>query len=187
MLLYYSDLFGPSIEYEVQLDPSLWDGIPKVSEEENTFLCRPFSENEIKEALNQMEKKAAGPDKIPIEFYQSCWNIMRPDIMQLFDDFYNLKVDISRLNYGIITSLPKIKEASKIQQFRPICLLNCLYKLITKTLTIRLEKVANKLIHSTQTTFMKNRSILSGVMCLNKILHEIKRRNEIAVILKLDF
>ena len=101
---------------------------------------------------------------------------MRPDIMQLFDDFYNLKVDISRLNYGIITSLPKIKEASKIQQFRPICLLNCLYKLITKTLTIRLETVADKLIHSTRTTFMKNRNILSGIMCLHEILHETKKK-----------
>jgi len=83
--------------------------------------------------------------------------------------------------------LPKIKDASKIQQFRPICLLNCLYKLITKTLTIRLETVADKLIDSTQTAFMKNRNILFGIMCLHEILHETKRRNEIRVILKLDF
>lgn len=98
-----------------------------------------------------------------------------------------MKVDISRLNYGIITLLPKIKEACRIQQFRPICLLNCLYKLIIKTLTIRLEAVADKLIHGTQTAFMKNRNILSGIMCLHEILHETKRGNEIGVILKLDF
>ena len=82
--------------------------------------------------------KAAGPDKIPIEFFQSCWEIVRLDIIQLYDEFYNHKVDVSRMNYGIITLLPKVKDASKIQQFRPICLLNCLYKLITKTLTIML-------------------------------------------------
>jgi len=128
-------------EYEIQIDPTLWAGCPQVSDEDNSFLCRPFSEKEIKEALDQMEKnKAAGPDKIPIEFYQCCWNIVKSDIVQLFDDFYNMKVDVSRLNYGIITLLPKIKEANKIQQYRPICLLNCLYKLITKTLTIRLKK-----------------------------------------------
>jgi hypothetical protein len=185
---YYADLFGPPIEYEVQLDPSIWDGIPKVSEDENAFLCRPFSEEEIKLALGQMEKnKAVGPDKIHIEFYQSCWEIIRLDIIQLFDNFYNQKVDISRLNYGIITLLPKIKEASKIQQFRPICLVNCLYKLITKTLTIRLETVADKLIPNTQIAFMKNRNIMSGIMCLHEIVHETKRRNEIGVILKLDF
>jgi hypothetical protein len=147
---YYADLFGPPIEYEVQIDPSLWEGIPMVSDEENSWLCRPFTEKEIKEALDLMKRnKAAGPDKIPIEFYQGCWKIIKNDILQLFDDFYNKKVDISRLNYGIITLLPKIKEASKIQQFRPICLLNCLYKLITKTLTLWLESIAAKLIHNT--------------------------------------
>ena len=73
---------------------------------------------------------------------------MKNDIIQLFDDFHKEKVDICRINYGIITLLPKVSEAAKIQQFMPICLLNCIYKLITKTLTLRLEKIADKLIHS---------------------------------------
>lgn len=47
--------------------------------------------------------KAYGPDKIPIEFYQCCWDIMKKDIIALFNDFHNGNVDISRMNYGIIT------------------------------------------------------------------------------------
>ena len=185
---YYADLFGPPIEYDVRLDPDLWEGVPTISDTENTFLCRPFSDEEIKGALDLMEKnKAAGPDKIPIEFYQGCWKIVKNDIIQLFDDFFRQKVDISRLNYDIISLLPKVKDANKIQQLRPICLLNCLYKLITKTLTLRLEVVADKLIHNTQTAFMKKRNIMSGIMCLHEILHETKRRKEVGVILKLDF
>ena len=58
---------------------------------------------------------------------------------------------------------------------------------MTKTLTIRLEAVANKLIHNTQTAFTKGRNIMSGIMCLHEILHETKRRKEVGVILKLDF
>jgi hypothetical protein len=115
---------------------------------------------EIKMALFQTEKnKAAGPDKIPIEFYQACWDIVKKDIIQLLADFHVGKVDISRINYGIITLLSKVVDASKIQQFRPICLLNYLYKLITKTLTLRMEKVAGKLIHYNQTAFMKGRFV----------------------------
>jgi hypothetical protein len=147
-----------------------------------------FLEQEIKNALDLIEKnKASGPDKMPIEFYQSCWKIIKADIIQLFDDFYNHEVDVSRLNYGIITLLPKIKEASKIQQFRPICLLNCLYKLITKTLTFRMESVTDKLIHKTQTAFMKNRNIMTGIVCMHEIIHETKRRRETGIVLKLDF
>jgi len=85
-----------------------------------------------------MEKnKATGPDKIPIEFYQHCWEIIKEDILEMFGDFHSGKLDVSRLNYGIITLLPKVHEAEKIQQYRPICLLNCLYKWITKVLTLR--------------------------------------------------
>lgn len=120
--------------------------------------------------------KAPGPDKIPIEFFQKYWIIVKHDIIQLFDDFHNDRVDISRLNYGIITLLPKIKEANKIQHYRPICLLNSLYKLITKVLTIRVEPYADKLINKAQTAFLKGRNILSGIMCLHEIIHETKRK-----------
>jgi hypothetical protein len=120
--------------------------------------------------------KAVGPNKILIEFYQTCWEIVKYDIIQLFNDFFKKKVDISRINYGIITLLLKKYDASTIQQYRPICLLNCIYKLITKTLTLRMEEVADKLIHSNQSAFMKGRNIMSGVMILHEILHETKQK-----------
>jgi hypothetical protein len=173
---YYSELFGPEESHDIHIDSNLWAELPQVSKEENDELCKPFTETEMKNALFQMEtNKAAGPDKISIEFYQTCWEIMKYDIIQLFDEFFKGKIDISRINYGIITLLPKRSDASSIQQYIPIRLLNCIYKLITKTLTLRVEEVADKLIHSNQSAFMKGRNIMSGVM----ILHEI--------ILKLDF
>jgi hypothetical protein len=65
-----------------------------------------------------MEKhKAAGPNKIPIEFYQVYWDIVKNDIMQLFADFHDGKVEICRINYGVITLLPKVADAARIQQF----------------------------------------------------------------------
>ena len=135
-----------------------------------------------------MEKnKAAGPNNIPIEFFQHCWEIIKNDIIELFDDFDAGHLDVSRLNYGTITLLPKVQDAERIQQFRPICLLNCLYKWITKVLTLRLESVADKVILHSQTAFMKGRNIMSGVMAHHEILHETKRSNKTGVVLKLDF
>jgi hypothetical protein len=34
------------------------------------------------------------------------------------------------------------QDVDRIQQYRPICLLNCLYKWITKVLNIKMEKYA---------------------------------------------
>ena len=59
--------------------------------------------------------------------------------------------------------------------------------MITKTLTLRFEKVADKLIHPTQTVFMKGRNIMNGIMVSHEILHETKRRKQIGIVLKLDF
>ena len=79
-------------------------------------MTQPFSEIEIKEALFQIEKnKAAGPDKIPIEFYQHCWDIVKEDVVEMFNDFHAGNLEVSRLNYGIITLLPKVQDAEKIQ------------------------------------------------------------------------
>lgn len=63
----------------------------------------------------------------------------------------------------------------KIQQYRPIYLLNYLYKWVTKVLTIRLEKIAEKFILQNQTTFMKGRNIRNGIMALHEVLRETKK------------
>ena len=83
--------------------------------------------------------------------------------------------------------LRKKSDASTIQQYRPINLLNCLYKLITETLTLRVEKIAENLIHTNQSAFMKGRNIMSGSMILHEVLHETKWKNQFGIILKLDF
>jgi hypothetical protein len=47
----------------------------------------------IKEDLFQMEKnKVVGSKRIPIEFYQTRWNVIKDDIVQLFDDFVKGKL-----------------------------------------------------------------------------------------------
>lgn len=67
------DLFGPGEDHNIHIDSSLWDELEKVTDSDNSLLSSPFSELEVKDALFLMEKnKAAGPDKIPIEFYQTC-------------------------------------------------------------------------------------------------------------------
>lgn len=106
----------------------------------------------------------------------------KKDIIEIFEDIHKGSLDVSRLNYGVITLLPKVQDAEKIQQFRAICLLNCLYKWIAKVLTLRLEPIADH-----QYAFMKGRNIMNSALALHEIMHMTKRRGERGVILKLDF
>ena len=87
---FYKTLFGPAPGNMLPLNGDLWDNGEKVDVLDNEELTKHFSEEEIKNALFQMEKnKAAGPDKIPIEFYQHCWEIIKEDILVMFGDFHS--------------------------------------------------------------------------------------------------
>jgi hypothetical protein len=144
-----------------------------VTIQENEELEKSFSESEIKYAIFSMEKNTAPrPDHFPVEFYQHCWDIIKDDMVVLFSDFHNLNLDIGRFNYGIITLLPKIKEANNIKQYRPICLLNVVYKIFTKALMLRLDKVMGRIINKCQSGFLKDRNIMDGILALHEILHD---------------
>ena len=66
---------------------------------------------------------------------------------EMFEEFFENKMEISRLNYGTITLIPKLKEANQIQQYKPICLLNVMFKIFSKTLMLRVESVLEKIIN----------------------------------------
>jgi hypothetical protein len=107
--------------------------------------------------------------------------------MQIMEDFYNGSLNLSRLNYEIIVLIPKLKEAVTIKQYRPIFLLNVFYKLFTKILAIRLMEVAGDVIRENQTTFIRGRNILEGVLVLHEVVHEMQSKKLSGIILKSDF
>lgn len=106
---------------------------------------------------------------------------------KMFRDFEKGQLDIKRLNYGVITLVPKLKEDNNIKQYRPICILNVDYKCFTKVLTNRLVPIANKVIGRNQTGFIKGRNILEGVVVLHEVLHELRCSKKKGLILKIDF
>ena len=63
---YYKSLFGASDEGNVTLDETRIDDIPQAMAEENDILTTPFSEEEVRVAVFQMEhNKAPGPNGFP--------------------------------------------------------------------------------------------------------------------------
>jgi hypothetical protein len=134
----------------------------------------------IENALFSMDvNRDPGPHNISIKFFQHCWHIVNPEIMYMFHCFYHGKLDVKRLNYGVITLLPKIEGADRITQYRPICLLLCIYKLITKTLTIRLEPFADQLFSTQQSAFIKKRNIMDGVLLLRELINYTHVKNNV--------
>jgi hypothetical protein len=84
-------------------------------------------------------------------------------------------------------SKPKVKPSTNVKQFRLMCLLNVIYKIITKTLTMRLTTEVGRVVSQFQTTFIPRRNILEGVVILQEVLHELRSTKSSGIIIKLDF
>lgn len=74
---------------------------------------------------------APRPDGIPFLFYQKFWSVVKDDLVDLFRDFQEGKLDLYRLNFAILTLIPKISEARDMKNFRPISLANYNFKIFS--------------------------------------------------------
>jgi hypothetical protein len=149
------------------------------------MLDTPFSEVEVAKSINGMKLESApGPNGFSVTFFRKLWGLVKGEIMKMVQDFHKADLDLGRLNYRVITLVPKNKEVNTI---RPICLLNVDFKIFPKLLMDRITHVASSLINESQTTFVKGRNILEGVVILHELIHELKRSKKQGVLFKIDF
>lgn len=89
---------------------------------------------------------APGPDGLPFMFFQTFWDVVKSDLIAMFESWHDHDLDIFRLYFAMITLIPKENDAKEMWKFRPISLLNCCFKIFTKVLTNRLALLIGKLI-----------------------------------------
>ena len=101
--------------------------------------------------------KAPGPDGITVAFWQSCWDFMKVEIVDLFKEFFDKKSFAESLNTTFLVLIPKKGGVEDLGDFRPINLLGGLYKLLAKVLANRLKKVLDKVVSADQNAFVRGR------------------------------
>jgi hypothetical protein len=85
-----------------------------------------------------------------------------------------------------LTLLHKGGELEDIKNWRPLTLLNCDYKIISKLLAERLKNVLTKLIHPDQKGFVKGRNISEANRLIQDIIQYADEENEEGIIVFLD-
>ncbi|MCI31965.1 transposon TX1 putative protein, partial [Trifolium medium] len=105
----------------------------------------------------------------------------------MFDQFHGIETLPKSLLSYFVTLIPKVNLPFGLGDFRPISLLGCLYKIIASVLTNRLAKVMNLLVASNQSTFIKGRNLVDGVLVVNEVVDLAKRSGKKCLIFKVDF
>ncbi|GKU88289.1 hypothetical protein SLEP1_g2571 [Rubroshorea leprosula] len=163
-------------------------GFKKLSENDKDLLTEPFLESEVKEAVwNCDSTKAPGPDGFSFGFLKAEWEVIKGDILKFLADFHSNSRLVRGSNSSFLVLIPKKENPQGIDEYRPISLIGCMYKILAKILANRLSKVMNGLIGEQQSAFIGGRQLADGAVIANEAIDEIKRKKMRCFLFKADF
>lgn len=163
--------------------------IPKLTEDRKLDCDLDIELEECAVALKELPNgKSPGCDGLPAEFYKMFWSHIGPLVLNSYHHSFEhgeLSIDQRR---GVITLIPKQdKDLRSLNNWRPISLLNCDYKILAKVLANRLQTVIPNLINMDQSGFIKRRFIGDNIRTISDIIDYCNLTKEGGFLALLDF
>ncbi|KAI3710195.1 hypothetical protein L2E82_39969 [Cichorium intybus] len=160
----------------------------KISMMEAIGLEAPFTVEEIKSVVWACGcEKAPGPDGFTFKFVKQFWDTIKVDVMRCVSHFDRHGTLAHGCNSSFITLVPKIKDPTSLSDFRPISLIGVIYKIISKTLALRLKRVVGGVISDVQSAYVEGRNILDGPLVINGLYSWANRTKKKLLLFKVDF
>ena len=160
----------------------------KLSDTQASNLITPFSTDEIDEAVASCNpSKSPGPDGFNFNFIKSSWNLIKHDFYSIIREFWNTGKLPRGSNVAFIALIAKVESPMGFKDYRPISMVGCVYKIISKILAGRLKKVMNELVGPHQSSFIEGRQILDSILIASELFESCKRKKMAAVMIKIDF
>ena len=186
---FYQNLYSSQIkdlectEYIQQIDVEKC-----LTNEQSTSLDRVLTLEEFDPVIKEMkENRSPGSDGIPIEFYKVFWQ-------QIKDLYYEMIMDSqvkgtfpASMNTAIITLIHKGDETDNLQNYRPISLTNCDYKILAFVFARRMQNVIAGIVNSDQTGYIKGRFIGCNVRNIIDIFDNLEKTEMGGAIISIDF
>ncbi|XP_060182469.1 uncharacterized protein LOC132612163 [Lycium barbarum] len=139
---YFSDIFKEDHDLELQHLDCINQ---RVTQEDNIMLDAIPDEEEIKTAVFYLNPDSSpGPDGFGGAFYQSCWNIIKSDLIEFIQQFFGGTGLTRFYTSSCLILLPKVESPSSFNDMRPISLSNRSNKIISKIMSSRLNTLLPK-------------------------------------------
>ncbi|GJX34952.1 RNA-directed DNA polymerase, eukaryota [Tanacetum coccineum] len=172
---HFSNRFSKPPSANIRLDSQMFRTL---SSEQVEDMERNVSYDEVKRAIWDCgTNKSPGPDGFTFDFIRRYWYVIDKDVVKAVEEFFYSSSFPPGCNASFITLIPKKQDAKLVKDFRPISLIGCIYKIVSKILANRLSMVISDLVSDVTICLVSNRQILDGPF-LN--ITNFYRRSQIA-------
>ena len=188
---FYSDLYSSKGTHHLfSHDFSKYlHNMPKLTEHNKETLDEPYTVIELEAVIKAGKlNKAPGPDGFSNEFFKVFLEELLFWIFRYFQEcLLNNKFSPSIIE-GTITCIPKgTKLRNNLKNWRPLTMLNSIYKFISSMIANRLKPQLPFLINEDQTGFIAGRFIGENTRTVYDIIEHCESFNVPGMILILDF
>lgn len=159
-----------------------------IAQQQNDVLVRHFDEEEIKRDIWECgSEKSPGLDGLNFKFIKQFWQLLKPDILRFLDEFHVNIIFPKGCNASFIALIPKVPDPQSLNEYIPISLIGCVYKIVVKLLANRLKKVMSDIIDERHSAFIGGRHLLHSVIIANEAVEEARRCQKSCLVFKVDY
>ena len=161
----------------------------KVSNEMAESLVKEISSTEVRVALVVVGKNLClGNDGLSPKFFLEYWDDITDAFIDALQEVFHLGRMPIEWNEGMIYLIPNIKDVvDDIKKWRPITILNTVYKVYAKLLAIRLQPFLPHIIHNNQMGFIQEKSIFDNIFIFWEMIAIAEETKQDLAILFSDF
>jgi len=193
---FYSRLYKKKLDNILRIESFLGEEIvnsvdvnnKKLTAEESELLEGDLTMDELLKALQKSNMtSSSGWDGISYKVIKVFFNLLGPIMVKMAKECFDSGILNNTFRMGLITLIPKKGEATKIEDWRPITLLSCGYKIISGSIADRMEGTLGKIIGRAQKGFLRKKCMGTCVVNIMDRIAGAWSANEPLGILCVDF
>jgi len=170
---------------ELNLDGIQFKKITKYDKEQ---LFKRFIEQEMVEAVGKCGSlKSPRSNGFNFSFIKSNRVVIGIDFTKAIISFDKSGLISRGCNASFISLVSKKDNPSILNDFRPISLVGCTYKVVSKILANRLRIVLPRVIDVHQSVFLRGRRLLDSVLVANEVVDFMRKEKKSGLLVKVDF